>query len=298
LSTDTALFRALNGMAGRSAILDALMIAGARYAVVAYVVLLAVLWLRRRPPEQRIALLGGVSVLVALGIGQLLGLVFPHHRPFDTPGLGGMRLLVTHPPDSGFPSDHATLAFAVTAVLWSYRRRIGILCLAIGLWIAVARVYVGVHFPSDVLGGAILGSAVSTAILWLDRRPPLRNVVDRLFDLLRKLRVAAPASPSGGRRIFSVLFALAVIPLATGSAQLALGRMVAASTHSPLGAVRVTPLDTEARAVDSTLICSAGTPSQIGRRRAFRPREMLSARPNRLAGIRPPRPHRDTPLAI
>lgn len=191
-SPDVVLLHALNGLAGRHPALDAVMIALAKYSPVLLAVVLAALWLTWRPRSQRLAFLAGVASLVALGIGQLVGMAFPRPRPYL---VHHVLLLVPHAPDTSFPSDHTTLAFAVAATLWHLDRRWGIGLVLFGLAVAVARVYIGAHYPTDVIGGAVLGTLVALALTALARRPRVEGAVERLFALLTRLRVAAP----GGR---------------------------------------------------------------------------------------------------
>ena len=194
LDFDIAWLHALNGLAGRSSVLDALMIGCARFAPAAFAVLLLALWLSWRPRLQRGAALAGIAALVALGIGQLLGMALPRLRPYEAAGLH-VRLLVPHSPDTSFPSDHATLAFAVTVALWRLDRRLGLASLALSLWLAVARVYIGAHYPSDVLGGALLGGLVAAAVLRFATIPAAARLLDGAFALARRLRLAA--APEG-----------------------------------------------------------------------------------------------------
>lgn len=147
-------------------------------------------WLRR-PEAQRLALLqAAVAALVALGINQLIGLVVFEPRPFAV-GLG--PALLAHASDSSFPSDHLTVIWAVaTSLLRDVRwRRAGLLLALLGLPVAWARVYLGVHWPLDMAGAALVG--LLTAVL-------IHAVRGRLI---------APALPLLNR-IYRALFAPAI----------------------------------------------------------------------------------------
>lgn len=130
-------------------------------------------------PWRRTAVAAGLSAGVALAIGKVISELVDRPRPFvDDPG--GVHLFSGHAADPGFPSDHATGAFAVAMAIWLRDRRWGTVALLAAALLSVGRVAIGVHFPSDVLAGAALGCG---AALLLYARP-VRARVDRLADLL------------------------------------------------------------------------------------------------------------------
>jgi undecaprenyl-diphosphatase len=126
------------------------------------------LWIRKAAPDRAALITATITMLIGLGVNQLIGLVYFHPRPFMI-GLGHQYL--PHPPDNSFPSDHATflwsLGFALLAL--GALRAWAILLVAAGIAIAWARVYVGVHFPFDMAGSLIVALLVSRLAMFIHR---------------------------------------------------------------------------------------------------------------------------------
>jgi undecaprenyl-diphosphatase len=130
-------------------------------------------------PWRRTAVAAGLSAGLALGIGKIISELVDRSRPFVVDP-SGVHLFSGHSADPGFPSDHATGAFAVAMAIWLRDRRWGTVALIAAAVLSVGRVAIGVHFPSDVVAGAALGCGVALALY----ARPLRARVDRLADLL------------------------------------------------------------------------------------------------------------------
>ena len=82
-------------------------------------------------------------------------------RPYEV--VEGLTLLIEKQPDWSFPSGHAASSFAAATVIWLNHRRCGWLALVLAALIAFSRLYVGVHYPSDVVFGALDGILLGVA---------------------------------------------------------------------------------------------------------------------------------------
>jgi undecaprenyl-diphosphatase len=161
--TDWQLFELINqGLA--HPLLDGLMI-GLSFVGLAILPAIAVILLLR-PGQRRV----GFSVLTALAISFLAALAFQYLALRPRPEAA--RLLIELPNFPSYPSGHASLAFAFAAAIGlSYRRWLWPALLLAGL-IALSRVYLGVHYPSDVLAGAVLGASIGAASFGLFKVQP------------------------------------------------------------------------------------------------------------------------------
>jgi len=146
-----------------------------------FAALLAGLFLARGKWESRNARHGviaaGLAAALALLIAHGITMVWDRPRPYLAHP-HEVHLFIAPSNDASFPSDHATAAFAIAVSILLRSRRVGLLALAMAIVLAVARVAVGVHYPGDVLGGAVLGTACAL-LLWT---PPVREPLHRLAD--------------------------------------------------------------------------------------------------------------------
>jgi undecaprenyl-diphosphatase len=133
----------------------------------------------RGRPGRRASVAAGLSAGLALAIGKVISELIDRPRPFVVDS-GGVHLFSGHAADAGFPSDHATAAFAIAMAIYLRHRGWGAVALVAAAVLSVGRVALGVHYPSDVLAGAALGIGAALA-LWA---PRLRRRVDALSDWL------------------------------------------------------------------------------------------------------------------
>lgn len=120
----------------------------------------------------------GLTELLSLGIGTLTCNILLKNliaRPRPIWLNPDIEMLVRIPTDYSFPSGHTTASFAAATVLLYYDRRFGIPALILACLIAFSRLYLYVHFLSDVLCGLVLGIAVGLFSIWLVKKILIRR---------------------------------------------------------------------------------------------------------------------------
>ncbi|MDX3431964.1 MULTISPECIES: phosphatase PAP2 family protein [unclassified Streptomyces] len=170
---------------------------------------LAVLWCwwsvrRRGTTEDSVTAVAGlVWAPLAAGIALLINIPIrgfvERPRPFfDHKGL---EVLVAGKTDFSFVSDHATMAMAIAVGLFVANRKFGLVAIGLALLEGFCRVYMGVHYPTDVVGGFALGTAVALLLapLAMMLLTPLVGAVARAGTVGRLVRSRTVVASADGR---------------------------------------------------------------------------------------------------
>ena len=174
---DLTIFRWLNSWVGISPFFDWAIVFRATYlwylvmtAVAVFVAATVFSRFRRyRKQNADLFIFAFISAFTArYVITEIIRLFYNRARPFEV--LDGVHKLVNHNGGGSFPSGHASLAFAVASAVAFYYPKTSILFFAAALSIGVGRVAAGVHWPSDILGGAIVGIGTAWLIHFLRKR--------------------------------------------------------------------------------------------------------------------------------
>ncbi len=111
-------------------------------------------------------------------VNGILKNLFMRIRPYDA--FSELTILISVPHDFSFPSGHAGSSFAVAVViLLLLPRRLGISAIIAATLISLSRIYVGVHYPTDILAGALTGTLCAVVSVYILKKIPL-------FDSLNK----------------------------------------------------------------------------------------------------------------
>ena len=161
---DQTITRWLNAPAGGNEVVDSIVIAATQYGVPLLVLVVILQWWskRERLHVRHTCVSAGLAFIIGLGLNQII-LLFVHRiRPYDA---GVSHLIASRSGDWSFPSDHATASFAIAGAFILHGMRLrGIAFLAAALLVCASRVYVGTHYASDVLGGAVTGIIAAGAV--------------------------------------------------------------------------------------------------------------------------------------
>ena len=192
LRADEWLFQAINGLAGKLGPLDRVMafLANDYFVVLLMAFTVLAVWFIGETPDRRYRLqtavlwtAGGIAISNGF-IGLFNSFIF-RPRPFVyLPA----HMLFYLPHDSSFPSNAAAVGFAAAFGIWLVHRKIGWAMLILAALFAFSRVFVGVHFPLDVVAGAVLGVVASYVSFMACQL--LRPLLSAFLSLARLLRLA------------------------------------------------------------------------------------------------------------
>lgn len=185
MSVDAVVFEWLNGLAGHFEPFDQMirLLAGDHLIPVLSVASLIWLWLAgthrdERARFQRAALDGLLALGLASLVASLLGLMSGRDRPFVD--LQDVEMLFYAPTDSSFPSHVVTVLVAIGIAVRSAHKQIGNAVITAGVMMGLARVIAGIHWPSDVLVGIVIGVIAGLSARWLlGRLGPVRRWLTR-----------------------------------------------------------------------------------------------------------------------
>lgn len=169
MTLDTQLFYVFNNLAGKSPMVDTVIVFLASYLpylLVGTFLLFVFLVASSRQERFKILIVAGLSVFTArFGVTELIRFFYQRVRPFDE--FSVTQLLTSD--NWSFPSGHAAFFFALSTVVYLYNRKWGIGFFIATILVTASRVAAGIHFPLDIVGGALVGGVVGYLVFRISR---------------------------------------------------------------------------------------------------------------------------------
>lgn len=195
---DETILSWFTAMVGKWSVLDRLLILFANdyFPMVAISLILLFLWFMGREPAERETNQRAL-INAAVSMGSVCGFVLAvsqlnwHDHPFEEmPELMDNVNRIFYPiHDPAFPSNTSAVTFAAAFGVLQGNRKVGLLILALGILMPVAKLAAAAYYPSDVVGGAVLGIATAYFISKLVM-PCFEPIVSRVFIIVKKLCLA------------------------------------------------------------------------------------------------------------
>ncbi|WP_342535872.1 phosphatase PAP2 family protein [Sporosarcina sp. FSL K6-3508] len=183
MNLDFKIFEAINQFAGHNNILDQSVVFFTKYGPLLFGLFFVWLWFTKhgnRAENRKIVLFAFTIAVVTIGIDKVIEMSFFRSRPFVSHDV--TMLVDKLDSDPSFPSNHTAGSFALALALFWKRRKMGSVLLVFAGLMALSRIFVGVHYPTDVLTGAFIALVVAFLIIWQRRLiEPLFNWIIRLF---------------------------------------------------------------------------------------------------------------------
>lgn len=175
-------FILINNLANKNIVLDKIMIFFSKdvpYIFMAVIAIVFILGITKKNSDYRkVAFNTFVFTVINLILSFIIGNIYYVDRPFVH---NKVNLLLSHTTDASFPSDHATGTMSIALGLTKYNKLLSIILTVISIIVGFSRVYVGHHYPMDVIGAYIIVFATN----YIYNRK-LRNRVGNLYEIVEK----------------------------------------------------------------------------------------------------------------
>lgn len=154
---DQIIFQKLNNLVGRWPVLDSLAAFSAEYLGYVLVFVLFIYFLRDQKKYKDVLIKSLLAAVFSrFFVTEIIRFFWERSRPFIE---NNVNLLLEHSASPSFPSGHAAFFFGFSSMVYFYDKKTGSIFLVASTLVSLARVYGGIHWPSDILAGAVVGIA-------------------------------------------------------------------------------------------------------------------------------------------
>jgi undecaprenyl-diphosphatase len=168
-SFDVTVYHFINHFAGHHPVIDAVMKFVAASALEIYAGLFVVAWFalpKSEEPKRQALVASFCAGLLALVLDALISSIWFRPRPFTVLSPGSFTQLIPHPADASFQSEHTSGSFAIASGSWGKSAKwVSFSFTILAVLTMISRVYTGVHWPTDVIGGLVVG-IVAGRMIW------------------------------------------------------------------------------------------------------------------------------------
>lgn len=176
------LFRLINNLANKNGVIDGIMIFFSNYVpyiFMAVTVIVFILGIKQKKCEYREIAFSTIFItIINMIINLIIRSIFHVERPFIH---NKVNLLVPHDAASSFPSNHATGTMSIALGLGKYNKTLEVIMTILSIIVGFSRVYVGDHYPADVIGAYVIVFATSYIY-----NLKLRSKVENLYKIVEK----------------------------------------------------------------------------------------------------------------
>lgn len=186
LKMNMKLFTLINNLASKNMVLDKIMIFFSKdvpYIFMAVIAIIFILGIKKKNIDYRKAAFSTfIITIINLILSFIIGNIYYVDRPFVH---SKVNLLLPHTADASFPSDHATGTMSIALGFAKYNKLLSMILTVVSVIVGFSRIYVGHHYPMDVIGAYII--VFITSYIY---NLTLRSKVENLYEIIEKKIVA------------------------------------------------------------------------------------------------------------
>lgn len=163
---DVIFFRFIHSLSGQLYLLDSLAIFLAKYLPYFLVLAALIFVFRVKPFKEKVFVFVTLALSIILSKGiitEVIRFLYDRPRPFEVLGFEPLFLGM----NPSFPSGHAAFFFALSIALFFFNRKVGWWFLGFSALNSLARIFVGIHWPSDILGGVVVAFVSFLIVIYL-----------------------------------------------------------------------------------------------------------------------------------
>lgn len=183
MSLNLEIFRFINNLANRNALLDNIMIFCSKCLPGIFALAVIIIYLlgisKKRVNYRKIAVNTIIFMLINLLVSLIIGEIHYVNRPFVS---HNVNLVIPHDANASFPSDHVIGTFSIALGLRMFNKKLGNIFIILSILVGISRIYVGHHYPSDVIGAFIV-----VLIMSFIYRKLIKYVVEAVYMRIDKL---------------------------------------------------------------------------------------------------------------